>query len=125
MRGMLVIASIAAAAWLSGCGENCQTTCTHVYGEAECNHGKDGVKPADEVDTCVERCEAALSRPGDNEVYDPTLTPAGDDSVTWDDLRDLDAAAWMDCVWEKTQGNIKQCDEINPRLGNAATCGPI
>lgn len=122
MRGLWIIASGLVVSALSGCGENCESTCTRVYDPSECGVVLPGVTPEDLITTCVSECEDALQRTGELR-FDPKQTPAADDA--WRLQNEAEAAAWMDCVWEQAPGTgpSKTCANIDPQQGGI--CAPI
>ena len=122
MRGLLIIASVGALSWLSGCGENCQSTCQRVYDPSECGVVLPGVTPKELINTCVSECESALQRQGDQR-FDPVTTPASDDA--WRLQNEAEAAAWIDCVWDQAPGAGPGpvCANIDPQQGGI--CAPI
>ncbi len=121
MRGLLLAIASLGAVTLSGCGENCQSTCRHVYDPSECGVVLPGVTPEELIKTCVNECEAALLRAGDMR-FDPNTTPAADDA--WRLENEAEAAAWIDCVWTQAPaGKPEACDNIRPQEGGI--CAPI
>ena len=122
MRWWIVTGSMGGLLWLSGCGENCQTTCRHVYAEDECGIVSPGQTPADIIKDCVDECSNALQQTG-TAGYDPFVTPASDDSIALEN--EAEAAAWMDCVWQAVPdpGYSQACENINPKEGGV--CAPI
>ena len=88
-----------AATGLSGCGPNCQSTCTTLYAESECNLQSPGQSREDLLRTCEQECEAALTKSGDiRPEYKPNEDTPSDKSVEL--TSDKEAALWMDCVAE-------------------------
>lgn len=122
MRGMLVVASLTAVAWLSGCGENCQSTCEHVYSTDECGIVLPGVSADELIGSCVTQCERALQVTGEKR-FEPREVPGTDDQ--WNLQNEAEASAWIDCVWEMAPdpGPSKACANIDPKQGGV--CAPI
>lgn len=122
MRGMLVVATVAAVFGLSGCGENCQSTCEHVYAESECGIVLAGVSADELISTCTRQCESALQLTGEQR-FDPAVTPATEQS--WELKYESEASAWIDCVWDNVPdpGPSKACANIDPKQGGV--CAPI
>lgn len=122
MRVAWGLVAIGAAWSLSGCGENCRSTCTHVYAESECNIVLFGVTPDNLIDECVRECESALQHVGEQR-FEPSETPASDDAWTLEN--EAEAAAWMDCVWSQVpeEGPSPACANIDPAQGGI--CAPI
>lgn len=123
MRALLLVtAAVGATAWLSGCGENCQSTCRHVYDPSECGIELPGVTPDSLIKTCTRECESALQRTGEMR-FDPAQTPAQDDAWSLDN--EAEAAAWIDCVWDQVpdEGKSAACGNIDPQQGGI--CAPI
>lgn len=86
----------------SGCGPDCQTSCNRMYSQNECDIQRAGIERIELMDTCMDRCELALTKPGE---ADPDYNPAEkmppskevDESIV---ETDVEAAMWMDCVAE-------------------------
>jgi len=89
---------------LMGCQtHDCVSTCERLFtdgvvdGESSCNIEHAGLSQQDLLSDCQYECEAALDNPGTMGNYDPNERNTGSTSV---ELKtDLQAAAWMDCVW--------------------------
>ena len=105
---------------ISGCGTDCQSACTKLYGTApNCGqaNGDDSkaegyfgglIGPGQTQEKmnrqCMKECENALDKPGDAGDYDPnTYTPATE-TVTLEN--DEMAALWMDCVEAQSCENL-------------------
>ena len=106
-----------------GCGETCQSTCAHIYDPSECGITHQGFDADYLIKTCVSDCEKALANPGEMGTYNPTVYQQGNENVELE--FDQQAAAWIDCVWEKApeDGYQKGCEDIDPK--NAGVCQPI
>lgn len=106
----------------TGCGENCQSTCRHVYDDSECNVSKGGIQTGELLDTCVSECEAAMKVPGEMGDYDPFVRVSAADTIRLEN--ESQAAAWIDCVWEiaPEPGFTPECSGLDPQTGY---CAPI
>ena len=112
----VAVLSIAGALTLAtGCGgPDCNNTCQSLFSEGQVTAWHDGESidkqscglevpgrnTTELLTECVKECEGALDKPGDVGSYDYT---SGDRPNSSDSIRlttDLQAAAWMDCVWE-------------------------
>ena len=87
---------------VTGCGPDCQSTCNKLYSQNECNIQRAGAERQDLLDECSDRCEVALTNPGE---ADPDYNPADKmrPSQTQESSiieTDTEAAMWMDCVEE-------------------------
>lgn len=119
---VLVIAALAPLA-LMGCGETCQSTCTHVYDPAECGISIQGVTARELVKDCIAMCDSALKTPGDMGDYNPRVYSPASRTIVLE--TDQQAAAWIDCVWEVAPepGPQESCAQLDPTKGGI--CGPI
>lgn len=86
----------------TGCGPDCQSTCTKLYSQNDCNIQRAGAEREELLNECNDRCEVALTNPGD---ADPDYNPADKmpPSQTQESSiieSDTEAAMWMDCVEE-------------------------
>lgn len=108
---------------LTGCGETCQSTCTHVYDPAECGITIAGVQSNALIADCIDECEDALATPGDIGNYNPTVNSAASENIEL--LTDQQAAAWIDCVWDAAPepGPQPSCSQLDPK--NGGICAPI
>lgn len=122
MSGKYVLPVLLALPLLTGCGETCQSTCTHVYDPSECGIIIPGVGTDKIVGECVRQCERALATPGDIGTYDPKSRNTGADIKLENDQQ---AAAWIDCVWEiaPEPGPQESCSQLDPAIGGK--CAPI
>jgi hypothetical protein len=121
VRSFLVLATVALLPLLAACGENCQTTCTHLYDGSQCGFAVPGLTPADLIGACVSDCEAALQTAG-KAGYDPYTTSAAEDSIRLENEEEV--ANWIDCVWDHApEGAQASCVNINPKEGGV--CAPI
>jgi hypothetical protein len=93
------------AAWMAGCGPNCQDACLRVYGEAECNKSTPGQDWDDAYKACVIECNNALKYPGELGGYDPDERNTSGESINLEN--EQQAAAWMDCVLETSCERIE------------------
>jgi hypothetical protein len=112
MRALSIVAALAAAATLAGCGPNCQSTCEKLYLESECNIQRPGRSVDELLTTCNNNCEQALETPGEIEDFDPYDNSGSGSSVTIDN--ELEAALWMECIAESA------CEKINDNY-----CAPV
>lgn len=111
--GAVGAVSVATLALLSGCNRNCQNTCSYIYDE--CGMEVPGVTKAQSLTDCQQTCEDALKNAGTLGDYNPL---GRDVSGEGRDLEnEVQAAAWMDCVWEVG------CEDIG--LNGAGLCWPI
>ena len=86
----------------TGCGPDCQSTCTKLYSQNECDIQRPGASREDLLGTCEERCELALTKPGEADPdYNPAekMPPSIDNESSVVET-DEEAAMWMDCVEE-------------------------
>ena len=121
MRSFVVLTTVALLPLLAACGENCQTTCRHVYDASQCGVVVPGVGPGELIDSCVEECELALKSTGEAR-YDPYTTAAGSDSIILQN--EAEVANWIDCVWDHApEGAQASCVNINPK--ERGVCAPI
>ena len=113
---------LVSALFFSGCGNDCQSTCTKLYGSApNCGEpnetlGTKGLNAYGESRTqkerqCMTACEKGLSVPGEVGDYDPEdlNTPADVELET-----DRQVAVWMDCV------DVNNCMNLE-----AGYCRPV
>jgi hypothetical protein len=107
------VAALTAMALLSGCGRNCQNSCARIY--EDCQIAVGGVSVAESMADCSQECEDALQQTGNMNGYDPRGRDLAGDAFELQN--DIQAAAWMDCIWDST------CEEIDPRTGGL--CWPI
>ena len=104
----------------TGCGPNCQSTCTHVFDRSECGIARPGIEPREQITNCVSACEYALSQPGEQGSYDPDR-PNTSSGVELENERQ--AAAWMDCVWATApEGSLSGSEEC--RALDEGYCAP-
>lgn len=121
--GWMAIVLGVGSALAAGCGDNCQSTCAHVYDPSECGIQKAGITAKSLIDDCVDECERALATPGDMGDYNPNVfIPAVDKPQLQTDQQ---AAAWMDCVWSVApdKGPQESCAQLDPK--NGGICAPI
>jgi hypothetical protein len=114
MRNLGLVALVAAAVPISGCGPTCQSTCNRLYQEAEpsCNIQSVASDRTELLTRCNESCEDALDTPGEIGDYTPhEYTPS---SKNIDLENDKQAALWMDCVAETS------CEHLNDGY-----CAPV
>jgi hypothetical protein len=86
----------------SGCGPDCQSTCNRLYSQNECDIQRAGIERLELIDTCMDRCELALTKPGEADSdYNPAdkMPPSKGVEESIVDT-DVEAAMWMDCVSE-------------------------
>ena len=123
MRIVSTIAIISSTA-LIGCdlaGPTCQSTCSRLYMEDECNIQRAGY-PAPDGQTdlfnnCMDYCETALSEPGELGDYDPYSRAGSTQSIVLEN--EMQAAAWMDCVDQMA------CDRLDTNTANGGYCQPV
>ena len=122
MRAVAAVALISLLPVLQACGENCQSTCRHVYDASECGIVVPGVGPDELIKECVSECEEAMKHVG-QASYDPTITPAAADNIVLEN--EAEAAAWIDCVWSLAPepGYSEGCLNIDP--SERGVCAPI
>ena len=100
--GLFAAGALFFASLSTGCGPDCQSTCTKMFSQNECDIQRAGAEREELLDICEERCETALAKPG---PADPDYNPADKmpPSQTTDQSTietDVEAAMWMDCVEE-------------------------
>ena len=116
---MFVRCAVAVSLFLSGCGNDCQSTCTKLYGTAP-NCGDPSGDPDSEnyfrglvtfgqtrekkMRQCMDECEGALEKPGEVGEYAPTEYTPSDVAVTLEN--DRQAAVWMECVESHSCENL-------------------
>ncbi len=108
------IGACAALLLLGACDKSCQNTCAKIYDEAECGILPGGQTSQELQRDCIDRCTAALAKTGPMGDYDPYTPRDPQDPKTI--TNEKQAAAWMDCVAEKS------CEELDPSAGY---CEPI
>lgn len=103
--------ALASGLALAGCDtHDCVGTCQRLFtdgvvdGESACNIEHAGLSQQDLQNDCVAECEDALDNPGALGTYDPNERSTGSTSVQLE--TDLQAAAWMDCVWKTACSRI-------------------
>ena len=84
------------AAFLVGCGPNCQSTCERIYDPGECGIGVPGEAWQRSVARCVSNCDYALDHPGEVGDYNPFEANTSGASIEL--TNEKQAAMWMDCV---------------------------
>ena len=99
------------ALFLGGCGNDCQSTCTKLYGTAPNCGDPRGEKGTEsyfvglvtfgqsrdkKMRQCMDECEGALETPGEVGDYRPTEYTPSDQPVSLEN--DRQAAVWMECV---------------------------
>lgn len=97
--------ALACVAFLSaGCEtHDCVSTCQRLFvdgqvgGTTACGIAHPGQSTEDLLDACSYECEGALENPGEMGKYNPDERVTGSTSVSLE--TDVQAAAWMDCVW--------------------------
>ena len=98
------------AAFASGCGPDCYSSCEKLYGDAagECNiqiPGKEGESGRQEmVSACVAHCENAMKQAGEIGDYAPNEKSSGNDDISLENEKQ--AALWMDCVADTSCDNL-------------------
>lgn len=122
MRAAAALTVLTLLPLLQACGENCQSTCRHVYDEAECGVVVPGVGPDELIRECVNECENAMKKVG-QASYDPTTTPSAADNIVLQN--ETEAANWIDCVWSLAPepGYSEGCKNIDP--AERGVCAPI
>ena len=107
------------ALFLSGCGNDCQSTCNKLYGTApNCGDSRGergsanyfpglvdfGESREKKTRQCMDECENALDVPGEVGDYRPTEQTPSDEPVSLEN--DRQAALWMDCVESHSCENL-------------------
>lgn len=85
----------------SGCGPNCQSTCSRLYGNGtdECQITRPGYQTSEQLsNTCMDACEEALTKSGEVGDYDPNARHGSTTGVVLENEKQ--AAVWMDCIVE-------------------------
>lgn len=110
-RSSSVVPSILAASAVfglallgAGCdAPDCSSTCQRLFvdgavdGTTGCGITHPGQSSEDLIEACNYDCQAALDNPGEMGDYNPDERITGSTSVEL--VTDVQAAAWMDCVW--------------------------
>lgn len=112
MRG--IIAGLALAVLCTGCSPTCQSTCNRYYSVDECDAKPAGIEEDEALKACVEVCESAITQPGPApSPTDPRFSGTASAPPTRSPQIDneLEAAAWMDCVW-----SFEDRDECKDKL---------
>jgi hypothetical protein len=121
IRSTILHSALAAITlWTTGCGTDCQSTCTKLYGGAPNCGDPNGADPEAEgyiegvigagqdeeemTRQCMSECEGALSKPGDAGDYKPNEFLKQTETVSLEN--DEMAALWMDCVEEQSCENL-------------------
>ena len=110
----------AGALFVSGCGNDCQSSCTKLYGTTTDNCGDArgekgtesyfqglvnyGQSREKKNRQCMDECEGALERPGEVGDYSPTEYTPSDEATELEN--DRQAALWMDCVDSHSCDNL-------------------
>ncbi len=102
-RGAFTVAGLVALALgATACTPTCQSTCSRYYSVEECDAKPAGIGEADALKACTQVCEAAIVQPGPAPAVNDTrfsgtapAPPTKSPQIT----NELEAAAWMDCVW--------------------------
>jgi hypothetical protein len=101
-RSLLLLPVLGLVALLGiGCGPNCQSTCSRLYGNAagECKIERPGFQTAEQLmEVCQDACEEALSKSGEVGSYDPNDRKGSTTAVELENEKQ--AALWMDCISE-------------------------
>ena len=108
--------------WISGCGTDCQSACTKLYGTAPNCGDPRGDDPDAEgyfagligagqtrekmMRQCMDECEGALDKPGDASDYEPNKYTPATETVTLEN--DEMAALWMDCIADQSCQNLAE-----------------
>ena len=111
----IVLSAVVVSLFLSGCGNDCQSTCTKLYGttpncgvpnEAEGTKGlvQNGESESKKMRQCMTACETGLEKPGEVGDYDPE-DPDTPRDVTLDNDRQV--AVWMDCIASNDCSNLE------------------
>lgn len=105
VHSLLATLALGGAA-LSGTGcetHDCDSTCQRLFvdgavdGATGCGITHPGQSSNDLIDACNSSCNAALDNPGEMGNYNPNERATGSVSVELE--TDIQAAAWIDCVW--------------------------
>jgi predicted small secreted protein len=109
---------------MMGCGKDCQSTCTKLYGTApDCGDpegdyfdGLLGSKSRNEkMSTCMKACNDGLKVPGEVGEYDPYTQFRLKKGVDRPELEnDRQVALWMECVAEHSCTKLSQnyCEPV-------------
>jgi hypothetical protein len=120
-RSTVLYSALAAVTlWTTGCGTDCQSACTKLYGTAPNCGDPSGDDPDAEgyvegligagqtrekmTRQCMDECENALDKPGDAGDYNPNEFTKATDTVSLEN--DEMAALWMDCIDEQSCDNL-------------------
>jgi hypothetical protein len=97
---LTLILVVLVAAVTAGCGPNCQTTCSRLYGTTgdACGITRQATTETELMNTCMEKCEYALDHPGEVGSYNPDERQGS--SAPRELETDKQAALWMDCIAE-------------------------
>lgn len=101
-RGSLMIGATLAAALLAGCNRNCQNSCSRIYDD--CGISLPGLTQADSVSECLASCEGAMRNAGTLGDYNPLGRNISGETHTLEN--EIQAASWIDCVWDVDCENI-------------------
>ncbi len=116
---MMFTLTMAVSLFIGGCGNDCQSTCTKLYGNAPNCGDPSGEKGTEsyfaglvtygqtrekKTRQCMDACEGALEVPGELGDYAPTEYTPSDVPVTLEN--DHQAAVWMDCVESHSCENL-------------------
>jgi len=117
MRG--IIAGLALAVLGTGCQPTCQSTCNRYYSVDECDAKPAGIDEDEALQLCLQTCSDALDQPGPApSPTDARFSPTNSAPPTRSPQieNELEAAAWMDCVW-----SFEDRDECQDKL-NKQVC---
>jgi hypothetical protein len=113
----LIGATLVLTAFVTSACENptCQNSCRRIYSLSECGITDPALDEEEQIRACIADCEDALANTGELGDYNPDRrTPTNVDTKLENELQ---AAAWMDCVWER------ECEDLHP--ANGGYCAPI
>jgi len=128
-RSTVLYSALAAVAlWTTGCGTDCQSACTKLYGTAPNCGDPSGDDPEAEGyiagligagqtrekmnRQCMNECENALDKPGDAGDYKPNEWTEKKSTVSLEN--DEMAALWMDCVEDQSCANLATGNYCKP-----------
>jgi len=111
----IVLSAVVVSLFLSGCGNDCQSTCTKLYGTTPNCGGpneaigtiglvQNGESESKKMRQCMTACETGLEKPGEVGDYDPE-DPSTPRDVTLDNDRQV--AVWMDCIASNDCSNLE------------------
>ena len=124
VRPALLALVVITSSVMTGCGNDCQSTCQRLYGdEPNCSIKRPGKNRDELIQFCEDECKQALRTPGDVGNYTPSKRTPRDETPLLEN--DKQAALWMDCVEETDCTYL----DPNPRGENddkeGGYCAPV